>query len=231
MGTGPPCAACNVREHTFCADLRDDEIARLQLITSRYRFAPKQLIFREGDAAHHLFNVLEGAVKLHKSLADGRRQVVGFLFPGDFMGLVRNAQYAYSAEAVTTVAVCGFERARFEKLMSEFAGMEKRLLAKCGDELIAAHEQMLLLGRKSAFEKIASFLLALSGRAVKRGEPDNPVFLPMTRSDIADYLGLTTETVSRTFSELRRKGVIAPDEDGSVRLVARAALNEIASVT
>ncbi len=223
-----PCSACSVRQLTICAALEEQELAEISAILSRLELEPGDPLFFEGEPAQHLFNVTTGAVKIYKLLADGRRQMTGFLFPGDFLGLANDETYAYSATAMTKTWVCRFPRSKLEALLKRFPKMEQRLFAKASHELAVAQEQMLLLGRKTAREKIASFLFMLSGRAVRRGQMDNPVSVPMTRADIGDYLGLTTETVSRTFTQLRKSGIITLLPDGKVQLNGRERLEEIA---
>jgi CRP/FNR family transcriptional regulator len=153
---------------------------------------------------------------LYKLLADGRRQVVGFLVPGDFLGLAFGRTYVHTAEAITPVAACRFPRARFMGLLEEFPALERDILSRTSNELAAAQRQMLLLGRKTARERLASFLVDLAERSDADG---GPLELPMGRADIADHLGLTIETVSRTFTGLRREGVI--DLPSAHRLVVR----------
>lgn len=227
-GSGP-CSTCKLDELVFCSALAEDERPRLAEIVTEVRASPAQTVFFEGDPARHVFNVTEGAVKLYKLMADGRRQITGFLFRGDFLGLALNTSYAYTAEAMVPTRLCRFERGDLEKLLDEFPPIERRLLEMAGNELVAAQDQMLLLGRKTARERIVSLLVMLAGRAERRGDAADPVALPMTRNDIADYLGLTTETVSRAFTELRKAGLIALDGPGTVRLTKRATLDEIAA--
>ena len=226
-----PCSACSVRQLTICGALEERELAEMSAILSRLALEPGEPLFLEGEAARHLFNVTAGAVKIYKLLADGRRQMTGFLFPGDFLGLANDETYAYSATAITKTWVCRFPRGKLETLLKRFPKMERRLFAMASHELAVAQEQMLLLGRKTAREKIASFLLMLSGRAVRRGQGDNPVSVPMTRADIGDFLGLTTETVSRIFTHLRKSGMITLLPEGKVRLNDRSRLEDMAEGT
>ena len=171
---------------------------------------------------------LAGTVKVYKLLGDGRRQITGFLFSGDFLGLTHNEAYAYSAEALAPTRLCRFRRRRLEALLVEIPHLEQRLLAMASHELAAAQDQMMLLGRKSARERVVSFILMLSDSATRHGRPGDPVFLPMSRSDIADYLGLTTETVSRTVTLLKKQGLIELLDDKQIRLSRTSALREIA---
>lgn len=223
-----PCGACTVRHLTLCAALEEHELAEMSAIVSSVELARGDPLFDEGEPAQHLFNVTSGAVKVYKLLADGRRQMTGFLFPGDFLGLANEETYAYSAEAVTHTVLCRFPRRKLERLLERYPKMEHRLLGMVSHELAVAQEQMLLLGRKTAREKIASFLLMLSRRSVQRGQNGNPVVVPMSRNDIGDYLGLTTETVSRTFTQLKQGGSISLLPGGKVEMADRARLEDIA---
>ncbi|MCB9957109.1 MAG: helix-turn-helix domain-containing protein [Rhodospirillaceae bacterium] len=223
-----PCGTCPVRPLTVCAVLDDEEISRLADIVQTVRVDAQHTIFSEGDPATNVFNVTSGTAKLYKLLPDGRRQITGFLFGGDFMGLSVNERYAYTAETVSATTICRFARRKLDTLMDEFPKLQRRLFSLASTELAAAQDQMLLLGRKTAREKIASFLIMLSDRAARRGQRDNPVALPMGRADIADYLGLTTETVSRTFTQLKSSGVISLLENNRVDLIDRTAIHEIA---
>jgi CRP/FNR family transcriptional regulator len=223
-----PCGACSVRDLTFCATLEEPELAEMAAIVTTLELSPGDPLFDEAEPAEHVFNVTSGAVKVYKLLADGRRQMTGFLFPGDFLGLANEETYAYSAEAITHTALCRFPRRKLERLLERYPKMEHRLLAMASHELAAAQEQMLLLGRKTAREKIASFLLMLSRRATQRGQAGDPVSVPMSRNDIGDYLGLSTETVSRTFTQLKQGGGISLLQDRKVELADRARLESIA---
>ena len=226
-GLTSPCAACAVRDMVFCGALDDQEISRLIAILHRVAVEPRGPIIDEGEPADYLFNVTQGAVKLYKLLPDGRRQITGFLFEGDFLGIAMNEKYAYSAEAVAQVSLCRFPRRKLEKLLDEFPRLERRLLGMASNELVQAQDQILLLGRKTAREKVVSFLLNLADRAVKRGAAASPVSLPMGRADIADYLGLTTETVSRTITNLKRDSLIRLLQGGKVELPDLEALRDL----
>ena len=223
-----PCAACSIRHLSLCAALQENEVQEMAAIVTTMEVGAGQSLIDEGQPAIHVFNVTSGAIRVYKLLVDGRRQMTGFLFPGDFLGLANDETYAYSAEAVIASMVCRFPRTKIEALLTKYPKMERRLLSMASHELAAAQEQMLLLGRKNAREKIASFLLMLSRRAEQRGLPPDPIFVPMSRNDIGDYLGLTTETVSRTFSDLKAKDVIELLPAGKVRLAQRGHIEEIA---
>jgi len=221
---GPQCDDCEIREISVCRSMSPPDLARLQAIISTTHVAAGQPITHEGEPAESLFNVVSGAVKLYKLLPDGRRQITGFLFPGDFLGIALNDTYVYTAEALTPVRLCRFPRRRLEALLREIPNLEHELLNEVATELVAAQDQMLLLGRKTARERVASFLLMLDRGTKRTNRPPNILDLPMSRGDIADYLGLTTETVSRTFTQLRKAGVIALTHRGEVEILDRAGL-------
>ena len=223
-----PCQACSIRHLTVCAALADDELRHLSDIVAHIELGPGQSLFQESDEARSVYSVTAGTIKVYKLLPDGRCQVTGFLFPGDFLGLAHDETYAYSAEAVTHSALCSYPRSKLESLLKRFPQMEQRLLGMATHELVVAQEQMLLLGRKTAKERLASFLLMLSRAAARRGQSGNPVLVPMSRSDIGDYLGLTTETVSRSFTQLKRDRVIAAESGNRIRLLDDETLHDLA---
>jgi len=222
-----PCAACQVRHLAVCSALEDSELNLLDKIVRFVELEAGDSVFDEGEPALNVYNLTAGTVKLYKLLPDGRRQVTGFLSAGDFLGLAASDDYIFSAESVTPASLCKFSRADLDLLLEQAPQLERRLLGMARYELAEAQDQMLLLGRKTAKERIASFLLMLSDRAVCRGEADNPVLIPMSRNDIGDYLGLTTETVSRTLTRLRTGGVISLETDRKITLVERETLQDI----
>jgi CRP/FNR family transcriptional regulator len=221
------CAACAIRELSVCSVLSENELIRLCTIISTVNFDTGRTVIAEGEPASDLFNVVRGSVKLYKLLADGRRQVTGFLFPGDFLGIALNDTYAYSAEAIEPLQLCRFPRKKLETLLVQLPRLERKLLGTTAHELAAAQDQMMLLGRKTASERVASFLVQLSERAVKRRRPASPLDVPMSRTDIADFLGLTTETVSRTLTKLRRGKLIAAGQRNRVDILDLEGLKEL----
>jgi len=187
----------------------------------RQRFAAHTLIFLEGDRAQRVFQVLDGVVMLYKLLADGRRQVVELLGAGDIFGLAHHPVYDCSAESLIPCSIVSYDRIAFERSPELILTLNRCLQA----QIWALREHAMLLGRKSALERVASFLMRY---VPDRGTHACPgphghgdvadVHLTMTRQEIADYLGLTIETVSRAFSELRRRGVLATDKPEEVRI-------------
>ncbi len=228
----PPCRNCDVvREIAFCGELTYDEIRRLASARCHVHLPADVTLFREGDAADHVYSIASGTLKLYKLMSDGRRQIVGFLFSGDMFGLAVDGGYAYTAETVTPAQICRFTHRKLDTLRGEIPRLERKMFAMAVRDLAAAQEQMLLLGRKTAKERVASFLLKLSCRLELRGQPSSPVELPMSRADIADYLGLTIETVSRTFTHLKREGVIGLPTADHALLVDTRVLKDISEGT
>jgi CRP/FNR family transcriptional regulator len=171
--------------------------------------APGRTIVIEGDPIEGCYRVASGALRLFKSTPDGRRQVIDFLVAGEYFGLSCGERYGYSVEAIAATTLVRYPRARLEAAMAAEPELAQRMFGIACAELARAQQHLLVLGRKSADEKIASFLLTLALRLSDGGTGLGVIRLPMSRQDIADYLGLTIETVSRTLSRLRRDGLIA----------------------
>jgi CRP/FNR family transcriptional regulator len=225
-----PCSLCAARHLSVCNVLAEDGLRRLNSISDHQDFGAGEILVREGDPATNLFNITSGAVRVYKLLPDGRRQIVGFLFSGDFLGLATGDRYAFSAEALSTGSACRFQKKSYRKMLVEQPDLETALLDRASHELQAAHNQMLLLGRKTAVERLASFLADLAARDRRAGGGGRVVQLPMTRAEIADYLGLTTETVSRVTSRLKTRGVIRLLSLHSLSIEKPAELAELAGL-
>lgn len=193
---------------TICHGLQADVQSNLYEISSIQDVPAKEMIFMEGDWNEYVYEVMEGVVLLSKLTVDGRRQVTGFIYPGQIFGFSINEQNGYTAESITKARICRYPRSRLNRSMTLYPALGRRFLDWASGELVAAQNQMLLLGRKTAVERVASFFLSLSERNDEHGEDPTRLFVPMTRCDIADYLGLTMETVSRTIGRLKKSGVI-----------------------
>jgi CRP/FNR family transcriptional regulator, anaerobic regulatory protein len=174
-----------------------------------------QTLFYDEDDAEYFFEIVSGMVRCCRLIQDGRRQINRFAGAGELLGLSGQETYNYSAEAVTDIVVRRHRLASLDSEMTRDGALRRRVLQALRDELAATRTQMMLLGRMSATEKLSSFLLALAGRSAA---PDASIDLPMTRSDIADYLGLTIETVSRKMNELHALGVIRLETASHVRI-------------
>ncbi len=228
QATIEPCAHCDARPHSVCSAIDDPHLARLATLAQVVEVPPGTTFIAEGDPASHFFNVTRGTAKLFKLLPDGRRQITGFATVGHFLGLAVSDTYAFSAEALEPTRFCRFSRKKLRGLLQDFPAMEARLLEAAGNELVAAQEQMLLLGRKTARERLASFLVMQNRQATPCRQVPDRFPLPMTRGDIADYLGLTIETVSRTLTALRKEGLIDVPSPGTVVVQDRPALERLA---
>ncbi len=209
------CATCKVRCQSVCAALEPVEWQEFERVADTAVLPPGTTLFTQGDAAGHVHTVTAGTVRLYKLLPDGRRQIVGFALPGDFLGLALDAAYGLSADAVDEVTVCRFSRRIYTGLVDAKPHLLRRLHRFATHELTLAQEQMTLLGRRSAEEKLASFVLGLRRRqGAVQGRESVTVTLPMSRQDIADFLGLTIETVSRTFTRLAKARALMVVPDG-----------------
>ncbi len=183
------------------------ELAALQSIGTVCHYARNQTIFSDGDAADYSYKVLTGAVRLVKLMVDGRRHIAGFQLSGDLFGIEWSGEYMLTAEAVGDVTLVRYARAHLERLSEERADVRKQLTERLRNDLCAAHRHLIQLGCQSAKERVASFLSAMAERAeIENGDA---VEMPMGRQDIADYLGLTIETVCRTLSDLKEAKIIA----------------------
>ena len=213
---------------SVCAALDVSELAALEAIAEDVHYAERETIMFQGELASSVFTLLEGTVRVYKLLPDGRRQIVGFLLPGDFLGLGLSERNAFSADAVGPVAACRFTRASFTALTEAKPHLLRSLLEAATHELALAQEHMVLLGRRTAEEKVATFLVGLRDRLHRLGGGELRIPLSMTRTDIADYLGLTIETVSRTLSKLAREKAIVVIPDG-IRLLAPERVEALAA--
>jgi len=207
------CGDCPIRHRAVCARCEPDELDMLDRIKYYRRFEAGQTVIWSGDSMDFVGSVVTGIATLTQTMEDGRRQMVGLLLPSDFVGRPGRDSAAYDVVATTDIVMCCFRKKPFEEMMARTPHIAQRLLEMTLDELDAAREWMLLLGRKTAREKIASLIAIIArrdasiGMAASRGPL--VVDLPLTREAMADYLGLTLETVSRQVSALKRDGVIS----------------------
>ena len=200
------CDACPGRRLGVCGAAGEEGVRRFSEAATFVDIGPRALVFAEGDDRRELFSVVDGVVKLFKALPDGRQQVLGFAMPGSVLGLEAGPVLGHSATAVTPIRVCRVDWRRFDRLLTAFPPLERRLREIAYAELEAAREHLLTLGQKTAKERVATFLLNLLRGG--NGPAAGWVFLPMLRSDIADHLGLRLETVSRVLSEFTKAGLI-----------------------
>lgn len=201
------CAACEARHRGVCGALTPEQLVTLAKSSVKHKAPQGEELVADAEHVERYSNVMSGVVKLSKTLADGRQQIVGLQFAPDFVGRPFRSESAVTAEAATQVDLCSFPRQAVERMMVEQPDFERRLLQQTLKELDQARDWMVTLGRKTAAEKIASFLLMIANNA-QPSESGCTFDLPLSRSEIADFLGLTIETVSRQLTRLRTEGVI-----------------------
>ncbi len=206
------CGDCPIRHRAVCARCEADELETLDNIKYYRAYEAGQTILWSGDRMEFVGSVVRGVASLTQTMEDGRTQMVGLLLPSDFVGRPGRETAAYDVVATTDIVMCCFRKKPFEDMMARTPHIAQRLLEMTLDELDAAREWMLVLGRKTAREKIASLLSIIARRDatlnLRSGEGPLEFDLPLTREAMADYLGLTLETVSRQINALKRDGVI-----------------------
>ncbi len=207
------CGSCPIRKRAVCSRSSDTELEQIEKMKSYRTYEAGQTIVWAGDDMKFIGSVVTGVASISKTMEDGRRQMVGLLLPSDFVGRPGRLVAPYDIAAITEVVLCRFQKNQFEQLIDTSPSVGPRLLEMTMDELDAAREWMLLLGRKTAREKIASLLSIFAHRDkhLKLSTTSNSAEfeLPLTREAMAEYLGLTIETASRQMSALKREGVIA----------------------
>lgn len=224
------CTECDVRDLAVCAALDEDELSALESIMTTVTIEANTVLVTEGDALKRVYTLTAGMLRLSTMLPDGRRQIVGFLMPGDYLGLADEDTYSQTAEAVVPSRLCSFQASRMGELVERYPRLKDRLHGMTRQALRQARDSQIILGRLAPVEKLASFLLAIARRAEAREKTADVVALPMTRIDIADYLGLTIETVSRSFTKLKAQGVIRLPAPHLVEIVDRRALEAVAGI-
>lgn len=191
-------------------------------------FNSKEYIYREGDCANNVYRVEAGHICIYRVLPDGRRQVIDFAYPGDVVGLGAMGEHASSAQATSRTLVRCLPVQALHDIIKRDARVGLRVYEALSHELLAARELLFTVSQRTAAERLAGFLLALSHRNARRGEDAKEIVLPMTRTDIADFLGLTIETVSRTFTKFRVDGMIDLEQCVLVTINDVGALMQVA---
>jgi len=186
----------------------DNGSARWHLLGATRTIAAREHVFCAGDARRHVYQLQSGLVRIYSVLADGRRQVVDFAFPGDLIGLEAGATYPFSAEAAAPSRLNCIPVATLTEHLRSDPGFAVELYERMSRGMNGTRDMLVTMGRRSALERVASFMVALARRNAAGGNPGGVIALPMTRSDIADFLGLTIETVSRTITRLRQMHLI-----------------------
>ncbi len=227
------CSQCVVRNRAICAGLQPDELSALGHLARKQLVKRGQTISWEGEDSLIVANVIDGVLKVSMSMPDGREQIVGVVFPSDFVGRPFGKDSPYSFTALSDAELCVFTRAAFDGFAREHPELEHKLLRRTLVELDRAREWMLLLGKKSASERIATLLLEMSNRLREQGchageDALNQFELPLDRQQIADLLGLTIETVSRQLTKLKVEGLIDLPDRKHVIINNRPRLTELA---
>lgn len=226
------CEGCAVRAHAMCSTLDEQEREKFARLGRQMAVSGGQTLMWEGDDAMVVANVVSGALKLSTSSSDGREQIVGVVYPADFIGRPFGKTSPHSVTALTDARLCVFPRSAFDGFSREHPDLEHQLLRRTLDELDRAREWMRLLGRASAREKVATFILDMAQRlAPCSGKPLDQFDLPLSRQQMADVLGLTIETVCRQLTAMKRAGVIDLPSRRAVEIRDREGLEDLAQAT
>lgn len=222
------CDECVVRDRAICAALSPSELQALSAMGRRRTLGAGESLIWEGDDSMLVGNIIEGVLTFSTGTSSGRKQIVGVVYPSDFIGRPFGGTSGHTITALTDARVCVFSRGDFDGFASSHPALENKLLRRTLAELDRTRRWMLLLSRKSAEERIATFLLDMSRRLGDASRPAARFELSFSRQQIADVLGLTIETVSRHFTKFCREGLIDLPSRRAVVIRDRAALEELA---
>ena len=225
---GIDCQNCKARSSQLCSVFNDDNIADLFSLAHSVKVGKGSYLLHEEDSTKYVYNLSSGVSAVERLASDGRRQIIAFVYPGDFIGISSGPAYSFSDRALTDVTACKWHIRDIEALYVKHPELEHRVHEIATRVLAATMDQIFVLGRKNAVEKIAYFLLYIDKRQVKYDGHTDEFTLPMTPADIADYLGITVETVSRAFSLLKKKGLIELSQNWVVHLKDKDKLAEVA---
>ena len=222
------CDSCGSRIAGLCQPLDAAALDEISAESDKLSLPARAHVFREGDPADRVYTLIDGMAKLTRLLPDGKQQVVGFRFPGDVIGYTTRPDYPFDAELLTEARMCRLERKRLDGLLRRYPLLERRMLDLCVQELASTQEQLVTVGRRSAEARVAAFLLSLVDACRRRSRSETLLQMPMTRADIADFLGLTLETVSRSLTAFRRRGWIREPAHQRMELLNPEALTNLA---
>ena len=227
------CTSCPVRSTSFCNVVPNRDLKAFAKKRRSVRYEPRQTIICEGEPAISIFNVVSGVVKLTRSLPDGRTHIIGFRLPGELFATSENDTYTSSAEAITAVELCRFSRSFLTRGVRDYPRLQTRLLNLSYKQLAASEDQVLLLGQMTAQEKVARFLCVYGRKPFCNDKKQlQCAQLPMNRIEIAGFLGLTVETVSRVLSSFRRNGIITVGRAShAIHVVDLDALERVAGIS
>jgi CRP/FNR family transcriptional regulator len=226
-GDSEVCETCGSRVTGLCRPLSEAALDEVMGEAEQIALGPRATLFQEGEKAAHVFTLVQGTAKLTRLLPDGREQVLGFRFAGDIIGYTTGETYPFAVQLLTGAKLCRIERPKLEELMRRLPALERRLLDLCIQELAATQDQLVSVGRRPAEARLAAFLLQLGEAGKRRLQVGTQLDMPMTRADIADFLGLTLETVSRSFTAFRRRGWVREPAHNVVEILKPQALHEL----
>lgn len=224
------CRACEARHGGVCGALTPEQLLELSKYTSRKNIHAGGELHGQGERVHSYANILKGVVKLTKMMPDGRQQIVGLQFAPDFTGRPFSTESSLSAEAATDTEVCAIPKTTLDRLVNNSPDLERRLYSQALSELDQARDWMLTLGRKTAREKVASFLYLIATHIDPEKSEVLQFELPLTRQDIGDFLGLTIETVSRQMTKLRQEKIIHIENNRNVTIHDLDRLADVAGI-
>ena len=227
---GPlPCDRCIGKQYNVCHLLEPERQRELFETGCRHRWDKRSYLFRTGSPVGAVFKVTSGIVAESRTLADGRRQIIAFFLPGDICGyLETDGRHAFDGEAITTAETCSFNRERFGGFVNRNNDVAEEMRRNLADRLKMAGTHLSVVGKLTSTERVANFVAMMTAAYAARNVQTRPLPLPMKRSDIADYLGLRLETVSRAFSKLRHNSIIDVNED-EVLILDQAKLNQLSN--
>lgn len=223
------CHGCPAYLHGLCGSLNDDELGMLRQSGTIRRLPADTIVTHDGDLVREVMSVVKGVLRLSHLLPDGRRQIAAFAFPGDFLGLPFEARHHFAIETVTEAELCVVPRQRFEDFVQANPRVAAPLYATAVRELGRARDHLVLLGRKSAGERVATFLLQMAERTNQAGDGSLRAVLPMSRTDIADHLGLRIETVCRELTILKATDQVEIDRLQEVLIIDSDSLHDLAN--
>lgn len=222
------CIRCGHRGAFVCGAIQGGDFESFASSKTDLTLKPGAALYSAGDRAARVYNLTEGVLKLSQTFEDGRNQIIAFAFPGDFLGFEREDTWDHSAECLTRAKLCTFDRELFETFLQNKPEFKAAFTDMLFREVSNTRAQLLRLGRKTAVERVASFLMVLSGKAALLGATPERFSLPMSREDISDFLCLSTETVSRALSQLRQRDLIKTGKGRTVEISNVKALGTVA---
>ena len=202
------CTKCEIRSKLFCSKLKEKELMELSGSVAQLEYPKDTEILSQGDDITHIYNVVNGMVKVYQLNSNGDEQIIGFLYPGDFFGSHEGGKYDFYTKTIVPSKLCRIPLMDFKKYLANNLPIYEDFYSAVINELKLARTQINILAKKNADDRVIDFFKIISKKQVSYGQPESPVTLAMSRSDIANYLGLTTESVSRSLTRLKIKQIL-----------------------